>query len=386
MPNFQTDTISSIDYPFTCNDVSFEWEVSSGNESLIFTRYKNESFFLKRIKRDKNILVKGDKLAKPSRVKFLQDALKAYEKATKSKPVFSNINSKKNRLEKDSEFFKNLDFFGSDFREYGAKFDDIYIEIGFGSGRHLLHSAKKNPNILHVGVEIHKPSIEQVVKQLKLQDIKNILVIDCDGRILMEFFASNSVQKIFVHFPIPWDKKPHRRVISKGFTDEAKRVLKENGTLELRTDSDKFFEYSFGVFMEYLHVDLKISKNKELEISSKYEDRWKKMQKNIYDLTLINKEISDEKKVPEILSFSFGAKENKIKKQTHLANGWFVHFETCFEINEKDFLWRVAFGDTLHVEHCYILFSEKNISYFPKNIYATKNNLLAHKFISERIK
>jgi len=29
--------------------------------------------------------------------------------------------------------------------------------------------------------------------------------------------SSNIADRLFVHFPVPWDKKPHRRVISPQF-------------------------------------------------------------------------------------------------------------------------------------------------------------------------
>lgn len=131
-------------------------------------------------------------------------------------------------------WLKNIEFFASDFKENR----EIRVEIGFGSGRHLLHQAQNNPNVLFIGIEIHKPSIEQVLKQINIQNIKNIYILEYDARLFMELLPSNSVGKIFVHFPVPWDKKPHRRVISAAFVNEAKRVLMAQGTLELRTDSD----------------------------------------------------------------------------------------------------------------------------------------------------
>jgi len=51
----------------------------------------------------------------------------------------------------------------------------------------------------------------------------------------MELIPSNIVGKVYVHFPVPWDKKPHRRVISTSFIEESRRVLKVGGQLELRT-------------------------------------------------------------------------------------------------------------------------------------------------------
>jgi len=50
--------------------------------------------------------------------------------------------------------------------------------VGFGSGRHLLHQAINNPDILFIGIEIHFPSIEQVLKQIT---IKNLHVVSVDS-------------------------------------------------------------------------------------------------------------------------------------------------------------------------------------------------------------
>jgi len=126
---------------------------------------------------------------------------------------------------------------------------EVRIEVGFGSGRHLLHQAANNPDILFIGIEIHRPSIEQVLKQVVIQELDNVMVLDYDARLFMELVPSNIVGKIYVHFPVPWDKKPHRRVISTTFIEEARRVLKVGGTLELRTDSENYYAYSYETFI-----------------------------------------------------------------------------------------------------------------------------------------
>lgn len=386
MPNFQTKTLTPLKYPHYEDGVTFLWEAKAENETLIFTKYKDEEFFIKQIKRDKNILIKGDKLANPSRVKYLQDVLNVYEKCTNSLPLYSNTKTSKNRLKKQSEYFKEIEFFATKFEDFYKKWDEVSLEVGFGSGRHLLYQAKKHKKTLFIGAEIHKPSIEQVVKQCQLQEISNILIINFDARVLMEFFPSNIISKIFVHFPIPWDKKPHRRIISQEFINEVKRVLKVDGKLELRTDSDAYFEYSFKTLLNQKSVFLEICKNKDIEISSKYEDRWKKLNKNIYDLTMTNKESSEAKKVPKRLKFKDRIIKNNFKKDTILKKKWFVHFEKCYTIDENNFLWQIAFGDTAHVKHCYVKVFDNKASYFPKPIYATKSNLKAHKQINKRLK
>lgn len=385
MPNFQTKLLNPLKYPYKNENISFEWIAKNDSKSLIFTRYHEEEFFLQQIQRKNSILVKSDKLAKPTCVKILQDALIEYKKATNSHEIYSNIQSRKNRIHEDKNVLKKIDFFANDFSSYCKNFKDIFIDVGFGSGRHLLFHSEQNPKNLYIGVEIHKPSIEQVIKQCKIRNIKNIILVDFDARVLMEFFHSNVIKTIFVHFPIPWDKKPHRRVICDEFLEQSCRVLKRNGTLELRTDSDKFFNYSLEIFLKQPFVKLKIGKNQDIAISSKYEDRWRKLEKNIYDLTLINQEKSLPIYIPRPLSFEFNVEKNSFKKETILKDGYFIHFQTCYNIDKDNFVWKVAFGDTACVENCYILVQNKKAKYFPKNIYATKHNINAHKIISERL-
>jgi len=111
----------------------------------------------------------------------------------------------------------------------------------------------------------------------------------------LEFVPSNTLSRIYVHFPVPWDKKPHRRVIGDSFLDEAIRTLELQGRLELRTDSENYYRFALETYSHPLHVSFVVHKNRDIAITSKYEDRWKKMEKNIYDVTLINDLQSPEK-------------------------------------------------------------------------------------------
>ncbi len=385
MPNFQTRLLSPLEYPHVEDDVRFEWVAKNKAETLILTKTQDEVFFIKQIERENNTLVKGDKLAKPSCVKVLQEALQKYQKASNSHPIYSNINSRKNRIEQDSQVLKDVDFFALKYAKFCKDFKNIHVDIGFGSGRHLLFKAKQSLDDLFIGIEIHKPSIEQVVKLCKLKELKNVIVIDFDARVLMEFFESNQLSTIFIHFPIPWDKKPHRRVISDEFLSQATRVLKKGGKIELRTDSDNFFNYSLELFLKPSQTHVQIRKNKDIEISSKYEDRWKRLEKDIYDLTLINQEVSPVHPTPIPLTFDFKVENNNFKKETILKEGYFVHFQICYEIDEENFVWKVAFGDTACVQNCYVIVKDKKARYFPRNVYATKHNINAHKIICERL-
>ncbi len=384
MPNFQTNSLAMPNFPVKFGDSHFKYiAISPRGEYLVKTESFGVEFFLQIKKKGDRYLVKGDKISRPSQVVFLQKALKDFRDLTDSDTTFSNIEFSKQKTTRRYKSVVDIDFFAYKFNTD----KDIYIEVGFGSGRHLLYQAKKHPEKILIGLEIHKPSLEQVAKQCELQEINNILLLDYDARIFLEFLKSNSVEKIFVHFPVPWDKKPHRRVISEDFINEAIRVLRDKGTLELRTDSDNYFEYSFGEFMKLNKSALHVNKNQDLPVSSKYEDRWKRLEKNIYDIVFVNSEISEEKEKIEKLAFSEQYDFSKVKekfRQTVMREGEsFVHIEDIFTIDEKTGILKLSFGASFKNERAYIIFSEENTCYFPDNVLATRDNKQAHKLIRE---
>lgn len=385
MPNFHTQTLKPLSYPCTYNETTFSYEAHSkrGNK-LVMASMQGEQLLLRiHQKEDGVLLVKGDKVTRPTQASFLQKVLMDFRDLSEAKEIFSNIEPKKFLHVKHSPYLKEIEFFATHFDVER----EIWVEIGFGSGRHLLHQAKKHPHIQFIGLEIHKPSIEQVLKQCELQNIENILVIDYDARLFMEFLPSNVVGRIFVHFPVPWDKKPHRRVFSAAFIEEALRVLHVKGTLELRTDSPRYFEFSFGQMMLLSRADVHVKKNAELEITSKYEDRWRKMEKDIYDVILTN-EIAAEP-IPKlgILHFDeevdFSKIRDAFKDDLLRGDGFFVHFEELFEIDDKSGLIRLSFGANERNEKCFIQIQEGKVTYLPETILATKNNSAAHNLIKE---
>jgi tRNA (guanine-N7-)-methyltransferase len=385
MPNFHTQTLKPLSYPCTYKETTFSYEARSkrGNK-LVMASTQGENILIRiHQKEGGGLLVKGDKVTRPTQASFLQKILIDFRDASEAQEQFSNIEPKKFLEVKYSPYLKEIEFFANHFTVER----EIWVEIGFGSGRHLLHQAKKNPHIQFIGLEIHKPSIEQVLKQCELQGIENILVIDYDARLFMEFLPSNVVGRIFVHFPVPWDKKPHRRVFSAAFIEEALRVLHVNGTLELRTDSQLYFEFTFSQMMQLSKANVQVKKNAELEITSKYEDRWRKMEKDIYDVTLTNESAS--LPIPKLgtLRFDecvdFSKVRDGFKDDLLRGDGFFVHFEELFEIDDKSGLIRLSFGANERNEKCYILIQEGKLSYLPDRILATKSNLAAHTLIKE---
>ncbi len=384
MPNFKTKKITMPNFPTKFGDSEFLYIASSDkSEYLIKVSQNGEEFFLQVRKKGDVFLVKGEKISRPSQVVFLQQALRDFRDLCKCEVLFSNIEPQKMKNKKRYRVLKDIDFFTREFKQDR----EIWIEVGFGSGRHLLHQAKQHPDIEFIGIEIHKPSLEQVAKLCDIESIDNVYLLDFDARIFLEFLKSNSVGKIFVHFPVPWDKKPQRRVISHEFISESIRVLKIEGKLEIRTDSDRYFEYCLEEFVKFKKTDLSIHKNQDLDISSKYEDRWKSQEKDIYDVIMTNHEESNAKHKIKKISFDVFYHFNMIRDNfiniTKQDRDSFLHVEDIFTINEDEGMLKISFGASAKNERAYVVFLRERVRYFPDNILETKANKRAHNLLND---
>jgi len=386
MPHLHIEEFKEIEFPCSTDEVSFNFIASNSNhedEKLISVTVEDEDFFLLVKVEENRSLLKSDKLTRPASIYSVHRALLGYAGLAKLNVISSNVPEyQKNIHLQDSSALKKIEYFAKDFpcdRE-------VRVEVGFGSGRHLLHQAVNNPDILFIGIEIHRPSIEQVLKQISIQKLDNLLVLDYDARLFMELIPSNIVGKVYVHFPVPWDKKPHRRVISTSFIEEARRVLKIDGQLELRTDSENYYAYSYETFIAFNKTILHINKNKDIAISSKYEDRWKKMEKNIYDVTMINEEESSPLLIEGDFNFStFTASHEDVLKlhaTTERFEGGFIHFERVYK-TQNGVMLRISMGSFDRPEHTYILIDSNEISYYPEIPLKSKSNLTAHKFLDK---
>ena len=339
-----------------------------------------KEFFLTLKNKDEQKLLKVDKITRVAPVSIVKDALNSYAKQIDANIVFSNTQNFNQKIKPTQKYLKDIDFFINDFKTE----KEINIEIGFGSGRHLLHQAKENPHVQFIGLEIHTPSIEQLMKQVEIQNIDNILVVNYDARLFMEFIESNKVGRIFVHFPVPWDKKPHRRIYSNAFINEALRVLKKDGTLELRTDSRKYFDYCTELLTNLPFGKITIDINKDLAISSKYEDRWKKQGKNIYDVVLTS--LNESENINLDFDFSFDNEIDflniidKIPTKAIVKDDYFIHIEDIFIIENKENsgLIQITFGSFDRPLNKYILIENKKAKYFQDLPLPSSSNIKAH--------
>ncbi|MCK9373692.1 MAG: tRNA (guanosine(46)-N7)-methyltransferase TrmB [Sulfuricurvum sp.] len=387
MPHLHLESFNPLTFPTQCGEVEFDFIAYNRDreeESLIATRYKGRNFFLLHKKTEAKELLKSEKITRPSPNFLVKHALLAYAECSGSKIIASNVdNAPENTHLKTHAPLKSIDYFAARF----PADREVRIEIGFGSARHLLHQAAAHPDVTFIGLEIHKPSIEQALKQIAIQGLNNLMIIDYDARLFLEFVPSNVVGKIYVHFPVPWDKKPHRRVISNDFLEESNRVLKAGGTLELRTDSENYYRFALETFSTPAKSRFDVRKNQDIAISSKYEDRWKRLEKNIYDVTFTCEEQSLESMIQG--DFSFSSKMispdayERIGTETYKRDWGFLHCERRFTIDENRWMVRLAMGSYDRPEHSYLIVDNGDARYYPTDPVHSSANLNAHILLDE---
>ena len=355
-----------------------EFRAKSNGGEIILVNYNGVRLFLDIIKRKDEYLIKPNKVTKIANSAILKEILNKLAKDFNLEVTHSNTTIKPSKPKSASWAYKSIE----DFYDFKSDCKKIKVEVGFGSARHLLYRAKEEQDTLFIGIEIHTPSINQLLKQINLQGIENIIVVNYDARLLLEMLPSNILDTIYVHFPVPWDKKPHRRVITDFFLKEALRTLKKGGFLELRTDSINYYHYSLEVFSKPKESSFKVLKNSDIEVISKYEERWRRMNKDIYTIRVDSLEESKEQNID--INFSFGKVKNSVNlpKESILKDDYFVHFSKEFKM-DRGFVVECSFGSFNMPEKKMIVVDGDSCYYLPSNPVKSKINQKAHNLIKE---
>lgn len=378
MPHCLAREIKFPSLPYCCKGYEFVFEAQKhddATQSLIFVRFKEYEFFLRKRYRSKqkDFILKCEKISRNLPTGIIKGALKIIADQNQKNLISHNLNVTSLRHDLLSPFLKRID----EFFDFYSPFE---LEIGFGSGRHLLNRAQINPSMQFIGIELHTPSIEQVLRQIQLKDLKNVWIVNFDARVFLELLPSSMCQAIYLHFPVPWEKKPHRRVWSKRFVQEAMRILQEGKILELRSDDEGYFLFALETVLEQKTLQCRINKNIQKEIVSKYEDRWLRQKKNIYDLQVFALEKSSlERRVydftfpSKILLRSFDTIQTKV-----IGDDWFLHIDSFYATNQFC-VFMLSFGDFNQPQSKFLLISEDGeVRYLGGNPLPTKATYRAH--------
>lgn len=129
-----------------------------------------------------------------------------------------------------------------DFKEAHQK--DVWLEIGFGGGEHMLGQLTQNPNIQMIGCEPFMNGIAKLLARLSQEDYGRVKIWPEDVRHLLEQIAPSYFSRVFILFPDPWPKKRHqiRRLISREFMEKLFPTLKKGALLYIASDDPSYVE------------------------------------------------------------------------------------------------------------------------------------------------
>ena len=71
-----------------------------------------------------------------------------------------------------------------------GNYKGVFVEIGSGSGMHLLRLAEQNPEMLCVGLEIRFKRAYKTGEKAEKLGLPNVLVVRTDARYIAELFSA----------------------------------------------------------------------------------------------------------------------------------------------------------------------------------------------------
>lgn len=159
----------------------------------------------------------------------------------------------------------------------------LHLEIGCGWGGFLLDSAQQNPDINYIALEKEAGVLVYAVRKFDEAGADNLFSIRADADRLEEFFAEDSIDRIYLNFSNPWPARRHhrRRLTHPLFLEKYKRILKKEGDLRLKTDNLPFFEDSLKYLtrsgFRILEIDRDLPADRPGNIVTDYESKWRAM-------------------------------------------------------------------------------------------------------------
>ena len=174
--------------------------------------------------------------------------------------TFENvIQPSREELEKDQFSLKgnwNKDFFKND--------NPIVLELGCGKGEYTIGLSKQDSAKNFIGIDIKGARFWRGAKTAIEKDLKNVAFLRTQIELIDRVFAENEVDEIWITFPDPQIKykRTKHRLTNAEFLQKYKHILKAEGLVNLKTDSEFMHGYTLGLLhgegheILYAHHDI----------------------------------------------------------------------------------------------------------------------------------
>ncbi len=125
----------------------------------------------------------------------------------------------------------------------------LVLELGCGKGEYSVALAKKYPNKNFIGIDIKGARFWRGAKTATDENIQNVAFLRTQIELIDQAFAQNEVDEIWITFPDPQIKykRTKHRMTNIEFLKRYKTILKENGVVNLKTDSEFMHGYTLGL-------------------------------------------------------------------------------------------------------------------------------------------
>ena len=168
----------------------------------------------------------------------------------------------------------------------------LVLELGCGKGEYTVGLAKQNETKNFIGIDIKGARLWRGAKTALEEKIENVAFLRTQIELIDELFGENEVSEIWITFPDPQIKykRTKHRMTNETFLHKYRKILKTNGLLHLKTDSEFMHGYTLGLLHglghEIIYANHDVYKNegspKEvLELQTFYEKQYLEMGKPI---------------------------------------------------------------------------------------------------------
>jgi len=138
----------------------------------------------------------------------------------------------------------------------GGLFDvpvgDVWLEIGFGFGEHLIGRAEANPDVGFIGCEPWLEGVAALLAKAPPALLPRLRVLADDARPLVAALADASLGRVFVLFSDPWPKRRHhrRRLIQAEALRQIARILRPGGELLFASDHADYIRWTLALALD----------------------------------------------------------------------------------------------------------------------------------------
>lgn len=168
----------------------------------------------------------------------------------------------------------------------------LIVELGCGKGEYTVALARQNPDKNYIGIDIKGARFWRGAKTAIEENLPNVAFVRTQIELVDYIFAANEISEIWITFPDPQIKyqRTKHRMTNTTFLKRYFNVLKEDGIINLKTDSEFMHGYTLGLLHgeghEVLYANHNVYNNsgapKEVtEIQTFYENQYLAVDKAI---------------------------------------------------------------------------------------------------------